>query len=166
MSLCAMEILTWQTNTIWPPCPYKVIIPKRLGTPFILVTKNDRRDHGYRAKLLAIAVCHQMSDWIQKLPQSSEIKEVHWEHNSQGDEYAVEHSIYLSLDPIYPHGNLERELAYFAIEELRSLVFTYGAMEGVFEIWSRKTKRAVGTFHIFKWPEMNNTLGSSHTIQK
>lgn len=153
---------------IWPPCPFKVIIPKRKGNPYILVTRNDRLPHGPRARQLALTVCRQMTDWLLSLPQSTEIKQVHWEHSSHGEKYADEYSVWLSLDPTWPFGNLDREMAYFAMEEVKLLVETYGAMEGVFEFWMKKSRRAMGTFRVWKWPAEGNgtVVGGLRSVQR
>ncbi|KAL9577654.1 MAG: hypothetical protein Q9212_006225, partial [Teloschistes hypoglaucus] len=66
-----------------------------------------------------------MSDWLLSLPPTMEIKQIHWEHNSYGDhDHAEELTVWLSLDPTWPFGNLDREMAYFAMEEVGELVET------------------------------------------
>ncbi|KAL8757902.1 MAG: hypothetical protein Q9199_001865 [Rusavskia elegans] len=132
---------------MWPPCPYYVNIPKRKGNQYILFTKNDHRDHGARARILALSVCTQMIAWLQKLPQGSLIDKRHWEHKSYGDSHvAEEFTVFLDLNPPDVHtdhdsGYLDREQAYFVFQEFRELIALYGAMVGKFEkdaIWGWK----------------------------
>lgn len=47
---------------------------------------------------------------------------------------------------------LDRETAYFAMEELQHLVAVFGALNGEFELWVYEHPRARGSMHIFQWP--------------
>ncbi|KAL8734375.1 MAG: hypothetical protein Q9166_001573 [cf. Caloplaca sp. 2 TL-2023] len=126
------------TTAVWPPCPYRFNVRRRKGNQFILVTKNDREDHGESAKRLAIEVCDKMIAWLSKLPQGSRIETRHWEHKSYGEEHAEEFSIFMDLVPsdvdsgsVYP---LDREIAYFAFKEYANMIGIYGAMRGILEL--------------------------------
>ncbi|KAI4176689.1 MAG: hypothetical protein LQ346_007841 [Caloplaca aetnensis] len=143
----------------WPACPYRINIPKRHGNQYILITKTDRQDHGDRAEQLALAVCTQMIAWLQKLPQGSLIDQRHWEHGSYGEgTYAEGFSIFLDLRPADVRvqdldvGYLDRELAYFAMEEFRDVVKVFGALEGEFEVHAFGYRRARVAMHILAWP--------------
>lgn len=72
--------------------------------------------------------------------------------------HAVDYSIFMDLTPsaIPEHqvsSGLDRETAYFAMEEFRRLVALYGAMQGKFEIWSFGHRRSLSTMHVIEWPE-------------
>ena len=149
--------MTAYSTFIWPPCPFRVGIPRRRGNQFILVTSNDRKDHGDKAKDLTLLVCDQMLEWLQKLPPATVISGRHWEQHSYGESHATEYSIFMSIDPQDTQaerhvGSLDREIAYFAMAEFRNLVELYGALEGVFEIWAYGRKLSTTTIHIFEWP--------------
>ena len=47
---------------------------------------------------------------------------------------------------------LDRELAYFAVEEFQGQVAVFGAMEGEFEIWAYEFRRARVRMHTWQWP--------------
>lgn len=151
----------WHSAVLWPPCPYRSNIKRRKGNPYILFIRNDRCDHGVAARHLAITVVRQMIAWLLTLPPASELMEPHWEHNAYGDEHATDFSIFLNIKPVqplHPHhdfdsGGLDRELAYFAMEDFCNLIAVYGAFEGIFELWHFKSKRATCTMHIFPWPK-------------
>lgn len=49
-------------------------------------------------------------------------------------------------------GYLDRELAYFALQEFREVVGLYGAMEGRFELHALGFRRAECAMHLFGWP--------------
>ena len=132
-------------------------MPNREGKPYILITEHDRKDHGDKARELAKMVCNQMLAWLLSLPQASYIHEEHWESNSYGGIHAIEYSIFMKLAPFRANenlgaGDLDRETAYYAMEEFRNLVTVFGAMQGRFEIWSYGHKRMTGSMHIFEWP--------------
>lgn len=123
---------------------------------YILVTRNDHKIYDDGARQLAILVCTQMVQWLGKLPQASKITERHWEQRSYGVEHAADFSIFMDLAPlVFSEGGgnyLLREDAYFTLEEFRNLINVYGPMQGVFEIWFAKTKRATCTVYIVQWP--------------
>ncbi|KAI4108924.1 MAG: hypothetical protein LQ339_002042 [Xanthoria mediterranea] len=146
----------------WPPCPYMQWIPRRKGDQYLLVTQNDRLDHGERARILAVGVCAQMIEWLRKLPQGTVINKRHWEHKSYGDSHVAEEiSVFLDLNPpdidTDPDaGFLDRELAFFAFEEYRLMLTRFGAMVGDFEIHAHAYKRAACSMHIVPWPADGN----------
>ena len=152
-----VSCLTVLSDNLWPPCPYYDKVPDRKGNPYILVTEHDRKDHGDKAGVLAKVVCNQMLAWLLFLPQASYIHEEHWESNSYGGIHAIEYSIFMEMAPIKANENLraneiDRETAYYAMEEFCNLVAVFGAMQGNFEFWSYGHKRMTGTMHIFEWP--------------
>ena len=143
---------------LWPPCPFRIDVPKRQGNPYLLITKNDRKDHGDRARQLALDVCSQMIAWLKTLPQGSLIDQRHWEHKSYGvAQVAEEFSIFLDLDPPNVRADpsthyLDRDLAYFAFQEYRHSIAVFGAMKGEFELHAHNFLRAKAAMHIFRWP--------------
>ena len=121
------------------------------------MTKNDRKDHGSRARTLALEVCKQMLGYILKAPMGSFLTDAHWEHQSYGDSHhAEDFSIWMQLVPSTVADRqarvLDRELAYFALQEFQDLVAVFGAMEGEFEIWAYEFQRARVTMHTWQWP--------------
>lgn len=157
MSACCLRrLISPPSATLWPPCPFRVAIPNRRDQ-YIIVTKNDRKDHGTQAKELAIRVCSQMIDWITKIPHGRRIEKRHWEHESYGLHFATKYSIFMELAPTDPDGDrysdiLNRELAYSAMVELRTLLNQYGAMQGELEFYAVNSKRAIIAIYIFEWP--------------
>ena len=89
--------------------------------------------------------------WLGAWTQASTIKEPHWEKRSYGDAHATGFSIFLVLEPVEA-GGVDRETAFFAMEEFRSLIAVFGAMEGKFEIWSFGLKRSIARMYVFAWP--------------
>ncbi|KAG7004374.1 hypothetical protein G7Y79_00026g059580 [Physcia stellaris] len=161
----------WQLKSaiIWPEVPYKISIPKRKGNQFIIVTKNDRKDHGSRARTLALEVCKQMLGYILKVPMGSFLTDAHWEHQSYGDSHhAEDFSIWMQLVPSTVADRqarvLDRELAYFALQEFQDLVAVFGAMEGEFEIWAYEFRRARVTMHTWQWPIRTTRRGVDGTL--
>lgn len=119
-------------------------------------------DHGDRARNLGLGVCDQMMAWLMKLPGGAVISNDHWESRSYGEYHATEYSVFMSLDPANKHrdrqeDSLDREIAFFAIEEFRKALAVHGAMEGEFEIWAYGHKRSTSVFHTFKWPANDET---------
>ena len=52
-----------------------------------------------------------------------------------------------------PHSDiLDRELAYFAMEEYRNMLSVYGAMQGEWELYAVNLKRATIAIYIVEWP--------------
>lgn len=106
-----------------------------------------------------------MIAWLYDLPPASEITESHWEQNSYGDEHATEFSIFLRISPVQPpdphhhivSAGLDREFAYFAMEDFCSMIAEFGALDGLFELWYFGSRRAVCTMHTFQWPDINST---------
>ncbi|KAL8823797.1 MAG: hypothetical protein Q9191_005539 [Dirinaria sp. TL-2023a] len=132
-------------------------IPKRRGNQYLLITSNDRNDYGDDAKELAVLVCDQMLRWLKQLAPAAIISDRHWEHQSLGDLYAADYSIFMNLVPLNTHqdrhaDSLDRETAYFAMKEFCYLVSHFGAMEGEFEIWAYDFKLSISRVYIFKWP--------------
>ena len=148
----------------WPKCPLRIPILNRKGHQFILVTENDRieyddpSDPKARARTLAVNVCNKMLDWLLSKPAGSFIDEHHWEHEAYGDAFAMEYSIFMHFIPLYatiPSGKvslMEREVAFFALEEFRAMLGTYGAMQGEFEMWAYGQKRSITKVYVQEWP--------------
>ncbi|KAI4107156.1 MAG: hypothetical protein LQ345_007157 [Seirophora villosa] len=112
-------------------------------------------DYGPDARELAKKVCTRMTTWITSLPHSSPIEEPHWEKESYGEVHAREFTIWMQLVPKDTTGlvKLDRELAYFAMNEYCNLVAVYGAMRGEFEFWGFETVLAVTVIHVIQWPK-------------
>lgn len=136
---------------MWPPVPCSFELPgRRKGKPYILVTRNEDIDHGDRAKVLAVQVCHRMITWVRGLTPTSIVSQQHWERMSFGHEHAEDYSVFMDLAPV--GGGLDRETTFFALSEYRSLLGVFGAMQGEFEIWSYGRKRISCRMHVFEWP--------------
>ncbi|KAI4243981.1 MAG: hypothetical protein L6R40_003192 [Gallowayella cf. fulva] len=143
----------------WPHCPYRIDIPKRKGNQYLLVTKSDDMDHGDRARTLALEVCCQMIEWLRGLRPGDLIDRPHWEHKSYGQgPHAEELSIWMGLVPppdvrtdLHTHY-LDRELAYFALQELKIMLEIFGALQGQLELHAFGLKRAEIVMHVFNWP--------------
>ncbi|KAL8941823.1 MAG: hypothetical protein Q9216_002023 [Gyalolechia sp. 2 TL-2023] len=145
-----------ETTVIWPPCPYNIPILRRKGSQSIIITQNDRQDHGLSAHDLASRVCRQMTNWIARQPRGSILGEPHWEKDAYGETHAVELTIWMKLVPddmSHSPLKLEREMAFFAMEEYCDLVGVYGAMQGEFEYWAWGHRMAVTNIYIWQWPQ-------------
>ena len=59
---------------------------------------------------------------------------------------------------------LDREMAFFAVEEFRGLVAVFGAMEGEFEIWAYEYPRARVVMHTWQWPTGTRGRGDDGTL--
>ncbi|KAL8820389.1 MAG: hypothetical protein Q9223_001379 [Gallowayella weberi] len=142
----------------WPPCPYAIHLSRRPKSQFLLVTVNDRADYGDRAKELAVQVCSQMIAWLLHLPQRSHISKGHQEKKSFGESpFAEEFSIFIDLIPRYAPGDsgehsLDRELAYFAFEQLKEEIALFGALHGAMELYSFGFQRGTIIISVFHWP--------------
>ncbi|KAL8866654.1 MAG: hypothetical protein Q9198_008807 [Flavoplaca austrocitrina] len=153
----------------WPPVPYKVPLSHRKGHQYILITQSDAFNHGDRARSLALSVCTRMIEWLQRLPPGSLIDKRHWEQQSYGPgPVAEEFSIFLDLNPPDVHtdhdsGYLDREQAYFALLQFKTLVADFGAMTGAFEVHVLGFRRAVCKMHVFTWPAGIRAGGSSRS---
>ncbi|KAL8960476.1 MAG: hypothetical protein Q9193_002825 [Seirophora villosa] len=139
----------------WPPVPFQVPLLRRKGHQSIVITRNNGRDYGPDAHDLAKKVCARMTTWITTLPHGSAINEPHWEKESYGEVHAREFTIWMQLVPKDTSGRvkLDRELAYFAMNEYCNLVAVYGAMRGEFEFWGFETVLAVTVIHVIQWPK-------------
>ncbi|KAI4193564.1 MAG: hypothetical protein LQ348_002836 [Seirophora lacunosa] len=145
------------TNPLgWPPVPFQVPLLRRKGQQSIVITRNNRRDYGPDARELAKKVCARMTTWITTLPHGSAIDEPHWEKESYGEVHAREFTIWMQLVPKDTSGRvkLDRELAYFAMNEYCNLVAVYGAMRGEFEYRGFETVLAVTVIHVIQWPKI------------
>ena len=103
-----------------------------------------------------------MMAWLQRLPATAVISDAHWESQSYGESHATEYSVFMSLVPTNTDSerrrdSLDREIAYFAIDDFRKMVSVIGAMEGEFELWAYNIKRSTSAFHTFKWPATDET---------
>ncbi|KAL9010675.1 MAG: hypothetical protein Q9173_004416 [Seirophora scorigena] len=146
----------------WPPVPFQVPLLRRRGQQSIVITRNTRRNYGPDALDLAKKVCARMTTWITTLPHGTPIDEPHWEKESYGEVHAREFTIWMQLVPKDTSGpvKLDRELAYFAMNEYCNLVAVYGAMRGEFEFWGFDTVLAVTVIYIMQWPK-SKAAGSS-----
>lgn len=100
-----------------------------------------------------------MLGYLQALRPSSILHGAHWEHASYGEEaqHAVEYSVWMELRPGEGEDGgrawIDRETAWFAVQQVCDLVDVHGALDGEMEVWAWGVRRGRVLMHVFEWPK-------------